>query len=57
MCFIDFASIPQASAAMRQYQGHTFDQPGSGIVIDYDKDDRSKRDKQYEKSQYVTISM
>ncbi len=49
--FIDFVTIPVASAAMRKYQGYKF--PGfenrPGICIDYDKDPADKRSKQVEK--------
>ncbi len=59
MVFVDFKSIPAASAAMRKYQNHFFTDPktnapitnpngtGSGMLIDYDKDPTSKRNANY----------
>lgn len=49
--FIDFVTIPVASAAMRKYQGFKFPnlEHKLGICIDYDKDSSDKRVKQVEK--------
>lgn len=47
MLFIDFYDIKSATAAMRVHQNHVFDgcSVGQGIMIDYDKDPRQKRNK------------
>jgi hypothetical protein len=54
MCFVDFTGVPQANAAMRKYQNHLFygliahDPQTKLLKIDYDKDDREKRDQQFQ---------
>jgi hypothetical protein len=47
MVFVDFQSVVQATNAMRKYQGHKFE-GCKGIAIDYDKDPKSKRNRNYE---------
>ena len=51
MAFVDFTSVPSANLSMRKYQNYMFPHiPHSKpLMIDYDKDERSKRDKQFEK--------
>ena len=49
MAFADFESIRHATASMRLHQGHKFEghAHGKGLAIDYDKDSRDKRNRQY----------
>jgi RNA recognition motif len=51
MTFVDFDTIPDATRAMRKFQDYTFDgvAKGHGLLIDYDKDPQSKRDRQFKK--------
>jgi hypothetical protein len=55
LLFIDFDSIKSATNAMRKHQGWKPDnvfKSHRGIVIDYDKDLRSKRNRVYERSKF-----
>jgi hypothetical protein len=49
MCFIDYASVHDANAAMRKRQNHRFTPDSKPMLIDYDKDSRDKRDRQFTK--------
>eukprot|EP00041_Stephanoeca_diplocostata_P008523 m.126241 g.126241 ORF g.126241 m.126241 type:complete len:254 (+) comp17364_c0_seq2:255-1016(+) len=53
MCFVDFESVADATRAMIAHQNHRFPNTGlhrGGLLIDYDKDSRIKRNRAYEKS-------
>lgn len=56
MYFVDFDGVASATNAMIKCQNHAFagherdGGHGSGIAIDYDKDSRDKRNKQYERN-------
>jgi hypothetical protein len=49
MCFIDYASVHDANAAMRKRQNHRFTPDSKPMLVDYDKDSRDKRDRQFTK--------
>lgn len=49
MCFVDFEDARYATSAMRKHQGHAFGGKGSGIAVDFDKDNTKKRDHNAEK--------
>lgn len=61
MAFVDFSTVPHANLAMRKHQHHHFPEWGENnekkLLIDYDKDPRAKRNKQFEKQyqQQVTL--
>jgi hypothetical protein len=55
MVFVDFKSVVQATNAMRKCQGHVFEGCTKGIAIDYDKDPKSKRNRNYENQRKVEI--
>jgi len=59
MCFVDFESIIAANRVMRKYQGHIFENIPNregGVLIDYDKDMREKRNREFEKSRLRAIT-
>jgi hypothetical protein len=49
LMFVDFDSIKSATNAMRKHQGWKKSDYSRGILIDYDKDERYKRNMAYEK--------
>lgn len=49
MFFIDFRSIGEANVAMRKRQNHRFPGVKKPLLIDYDRDDPSKRERQFHK--------
>jgi hypothetical protein len=49
LLFVDFDSVKSATNAMRKHQGWKKNSYSKGIIIDYDKDERYKRNLAYEK--------
>jgi len=52
MCFVDYESIPHATKGMIAHQNfrfHGISLNHGGLLIDYDKDSRAKRNRAYEK--------
>ena len=53
MCFVDFESIADATKSMVKHQNERLPGVGlhrMGLMIDYDKDSRAKRNFAYEKA-------
>jgi len=56
MIFVDFYDVRSSTASMRLHQNHKFEafSVEQGIMIDYDKDPRNKRNRAFT-SQVATI--
>jgi hypothetical protein len=49
MIFVDFYDVRSSTASMRLHQNHKFEgyDVGQGLMVDYDKDPRNKRNRAF----------